>query len=40
LVENMALVRGIAAASELDLDVALEGRFTITAKGVKPIRRK
>jgi hypothetical protein len=37
---NMALARGIAAASELDLDVALDGRFTITTKGVKPIKRR
>jgi hypothetical protein len=36
---NMALARGIAAASELDLDAALDGHFTITAKGVKPLRR-
>lgn len=36
---NMALARGIAAASELELDVALDGHFIITAKGVKPIRR-
>jgi uncharacterized membrane protein len=36
---NMALARGIAAASELDLDVALDGHFTITTKGVKPLRR-
>jgi hypothetical protein len=34
---NMALARDIAAASEIDLDVALDGRFTITAKGIKPI---
>jgi hypothetical protein len=35
---NMALARGVAAASELPLDVALDGRFTITAKGVRPIK--
>lgn len=37
---SMALARGIAAASELDLDVALQGLFIITAKGVRPIKRK
>jgi hypothetical protein len=37
---NMALARGITAASELDLDVALEGRFIITTKGVKAIKRR
>jgi len=36
---NMALARGIAAASELDLNVALDGHFIVTAKGVKPLRR-
>lgn len=36
---NIALARGIAAATELDLDVALAGHFTITTKGVKPLRR-
>jgi hypothetical protein len=35
---NMALARGIAAASELDLDVALAGHFTITVKGIKAIK--
>lgn len=37
---GMALARGIAAASELDLDVALAGEFVIGAKGVRPIKRK
>ncbi len=37
---NMALARGIAAASGLDLDTALDGRFTITATGIKPLRGK
>ncbi|MBK9259819.1 MAG: hypothetical protein IPM54_08275 [Polyangiaceae bacterium] len=37
---SMALARGISAASELDLDVALDGRFTITSKGVRPLRGK
>ena len=36
---SMALARGIAAASELDLNVALDGHFIVTAKGVKPLRR-
>lgn len=37
---NIALARGIAAASELDLDDALEGRFIVTAKGIRPLRGK
>ncbi|MBK9265400.1 MAG: hypothetical protein IPM54_37145 [Polyangiaceae bacterium] len=35
---NMALARGIAAASELELHTALAGAFVI-AKGVRPLRR-
>lgn len=37
---NMALARGIAAASELDLDIALDGHFTVTSKGIRPLRGK
>lgn len=34
---NMALARAIATATNLPLDVALDGRFVITDRGVKAI---
>ena len=34
---NLALARAIAAATKLELDVALDGRFVITEHGVKAI---
>lgn len=34
---NMALARSIAAATNLELETALDGRFTITVKGIKAI---
>lgn len=34
---NIALARAVATATKLDLDVALEGRFVITDKGIKAI---
>ena len=34
---NLALARAIAAATKLDLETALDGRFVITDKGVKAI---
>ena len=35
---NIALARAIATATKLDLDVALAGHFTVTAKGIRPIK--
>lgn len=37
---NVALARAVAKATGLDLDVALGGRFVITANGVRPLRGK
>jgi hypothetical protein len=34
---NLAIARAIAKATALDLEVALDGRFVITDKGVKAI---
>lgn len=34
---NLALARAIAKATGLDIEVALEGRFVITDRGVKAI---
>ena len=37
---NLALARAVAAATKLDLDVALDGRFVVTERGVKAIGGK
>lgn len=37
---NLALARAVAKAVALDLDVALEGRFVVLARGVKAIGGK
>lgn len=37
---NLALARAVAKATDLDLDVALEGRFVVLANGVKAIGGK
>lgn len=34
---NLALARAIATATKIDLDVALDGRFVVTDKGIKAI---
>jgi hypothetical protein len=34
---NLALARAIATATKLDLDVALDGHFVVTERGVKAI---
>jgi hypothetical protein len=34
---NIAIARAVAAATKLDLDVALDGRFVVTERGVKAI---